>query len=60
MNEEEAMLVALRLRAECLEREIAELTAEKTRLATIVDGIKQAVLNIVVLPKMGCLLGLLL
>ena len=43
----------LRLRAERLEREVAELTTEKGNLTTIIDGIKAAVLHTVVLPNLG-------
>ena len=47
------VIVALQLQVERLEREVAELDAEQLDLATIVDGIKAAVLYTVVLPKLG-------
>ena len=47
------VIVALQLQVERLEREIAELDAERLDLATIVDGIKAAVLHTVVLPNLG-------
>ena len=47
------VIIALQLQVERLEREIAELDAERLDLATIVDGIKAAVLHTVVLPKLG-------
>ena len=47
------VIVALQLQVERLEREVAELDAEQLDLATIVDGIKAAVLYTIVLPKLG-------
>jgi len=47
------VIVALQLQVERLEREVAELDAEQLDLATIVDGIKAAVLYTVVLPNLG-------
>ena len=47
------VIVALQLQVERLEREVGELDAERLDLATIVDGIKAAVLHTVVLPNVG-------
>ena len=47
------VIVALQLQVERLEREVGELDAERQAMATIVDGIKAAVLYTVVLPKLG-------
>ena len=47
------VIVALQLQVERLEREVGELDAERLDLATIVDGIRAAVLYTVVLPNVG-------
>ena len=47
------VIIALQLQVERLEREVGELTTERGWLATIVDGIRAAVLYTVVLPKLG-------